>query len=213
MLCFLIAALFCLHQLYLLSLTMEEDISLYKTLATSRAMRVDELERRLSESETLRQEAFERVVNAEKSLTLAQEERDKAFTEVGVVSGENADLILKNADLGRALKQAEAERDEAIAVSKEVTARELSTAEEWALKATITTAQEFKDGKSNLWDLELWKKEYEEKFGPFPQESEEAVKLPGGEEEEVSSGIPLKIPAEPSKSTTDLEAGKAEDPK
>ena len=88
---------------------MEEDISLYKTLATSRAMRVDELERRLSESKTLRQEAFERVVNAEKSLTLAQEERDKAFTEVGVVSGENADLILKNANLAAALKQAESD--------------------------------------------------------------------------------------------------------
>ena len=62
--------------------------------------------------------------------------------------------------------------------------------------------------------MELWKKEHEEKYGPLPQESEEeVVRLPGGEEEEVSSGIPLKIPAEPSKSTTDLEAGKADDPK
>ena len=192
---------------------MEEDLTMYKTLSVTRALRNEELERRLNESEVLRREASERAINAEKDLTLAYEERDKAYVEVGVVSGENADLILKNADLGRALKQAEAERDDAIAVSKEVTARELSTAEEWALKATITTAQEFKDGKSNLWDLELGKKEYEEKFGPFPQESEEAIKLPGGEEEEVSSGIPLKIPAEPSKSTTDLEAGKADDPK
>ena len=192
---------------------MEEDLAMYKTLSVTRALRNEELERRLNESEVLRREASERAINAEKDLTLAYEERDKAYAEVGVVSGENADLILKNADLGRALKQAEAERDDAIAVSKEVTARELSTAEEWALKATITTAQEFKDGKSNLWDLELWKKEYEEKFGPFPQESEEAIKLPGGEEEEVSSGIPLKIPAEPSKSTTNLETGKADDPK
>ena len=113
-----------------------------------------------------------------------------------------------------ALKQAESERDDAIAISNEVTARELSTAKEWALEATITTAQEFIDGKSNLQDLELWKKEYEEKYGPFPQESEEeAIRPPGGEEEEVSSGVPPKTSAEPSKSTTDLEVGKADDPK
>ena len=193
---------------------MEEDLAMYKTLSVTRALRNEELERRLNESEVLHREASERAINAEKDLTLAYEERDKAYIEVGVVSGENADLILKNVDLGRALKQAEAERDDAIAVSKEVTARELSTAEEWALKATITTAQEFIDGKSNLRELELWKKEHEEKYGPLPQESEEeVVRLPGGEEEEVSSGVPPKTFAEPSKSATDLEAGKTDDPK
>ena len=194
---------------------------MHKSLSASRALRIGELERRLSESEVLRKESSERAIDFEKDLTLAREERDKAYAEVGAVSGENADLILKNAgltvknaDLEKALNEAISERDKARDISKQITAREQNTAEEWGLRTSITMAQELKDGKSNLWDLELWKKEYEEKFGPLSQDSdEEADVLPAGEEEEVSSGVPLNASVEPPQSTAEPGAEKTSGPK
>ena len=110
---------------------------MHKSLSASRALRIEELERRLNESEILRKEASERAIDFEKDLTLVREERDKAYAEVGVVSGENADLILKNAsltvknaDLEKALNEAISERDKAHDISNQITAREQNTAEE-----------------------------------------------------------------------------------
>ena len=189
---------------------------MHKSLSASRALRIEELERRLNESEILRKEASERAIDFEKDLTLVREERDKAYAEVGVVSGENADLILKNAsltvknaDLEKALNEAISERDKARDISKQITAREQNTAEEWGLRTSITMAQELKYGKSNLWDLELWKKEYEAKFGPLPQDSgDDDIASKGGEEEEVSSGKLPEQAVQPAKSVTDSETEK-----
>ena len=70
-------------------------------------------------------------------------------------------------------------------------------------------AQEFKDEKSHLWNLELWKKEYEAKFGPLPQDSgDEDYLSKGGEEEEVLSGKLPKQAVQPAKSINDLETEK-----
>ena len=44
-------------------------------------------------------------------------------------------------------------------------------------------AQEFKDEKSHLWNLELWKKEYEAKFEPLPQDSDDGDNMSKGGEE------------------------------
>ena len=81
---------------------MEDDLNMYKTLAVSRSVRIEELERkaeeyerRLSESEVLHREASNRAIDLEKDLTLVREERDKAFTEVATVSEENSDLVFK----------------------------------------------------------------------------------------------------------------------
>ena len=202
---------------------MEDDLNMYKTLAVSRSVRIEELERkaeeyerRLSESEVLHREASNRAIDLEKDLTLVREERDKAFTEVATVSEENSDLVLKIAELelalsskDLALEQMKAERDEARVIGRNITARELSTAEEWSLRASITMAQEFKDGKSHLWDLELWKKEYEAKFGALPQDSgDDDIASRGGEEEEVSSGKLPEQAVQPAKSVTDSETEK-----
>lgn len=117
---------------------------MYKTLVVSCSLRIEELkrkieefERRLNESEILHKEASDRAVNMEKDLTLMLEERDKAYAEFEVVSGENSDLVLKVADLELALaskelalEQMKAESDEARIISRNVSARELSTSEE-----------------------------------------------------------------------------------
>ena len=133
----LIVLFCCWNQAYLSSLIVGEDLAMHKSLSASRALKIEELERRLNESEVLRKEASEMAIDFEKDLTLALEERDKAYAEVGAVSGENADLILKNAsltvknaDLEKALNEAISERDKAHDISNQITAREQNTAEE-----------------------------------------------------------------------------------